>query len=133
MANNRHTATFLLLLVLAAIITLQILAMVRSDRLSKRLNKIVDIWTDAVTAGRQTSGPGRTTVGEDPGELGVGELADFVGSGLTQGEVVGQSDERLEVCDGLFCLVQSFVGKSAVEVRQSQVRIQLQGLVAVGN
>ncbi len=70
MANNRPTATFLLLLVLVAIITLQILAMVRSDRLSKRLNKIVDIWTDAVTAGRQTSGPDRTTVGEYPGDEG---------------------------------------------------------------
>jgi len=70
MANNRSTATFILLLVLAAIITLQILAMVRSDRLSKRLNKIVDIWTDAVTAGRQTSGPDRTTIGEYPGDEG---------------------------------------------------------------
>lgn len=70
MANERRTATFILLLVLAAIITLQILAMVRSDRLSKRLNKIVDIWADAVPASPQTSGIGRTTVGEYPGDEG---------------------------------------------------------------
>ena len=70
MANNRHTATFLLLLVLAAIVTLQIMAMVRSDRLSKRINKIVDTWTDAVTGAGQTNVAGHTTASEYPGDEG---------------------------------------------------------------
>jgi len=70
MANNRRTATFLLLLVLAAIITLQIMAMVRSGRLSKRINKIVDTWTDSVTGVGQTSVAGHTTAGEYPGDEG---------------------------------------------------------------
>jgi len=70
MANERRTATFILLLVLAAIITLQIMSMVRSDRLYKRLNKIVDIWADAVPPSPQTSNIGRTTVGEYPGDQG---------------------------------------------------------------
>ncbi|MHC5061880.1 MAG: peptide-binding protein [Planctomycetota bacterium] len=66
MANNRRAATFLLLLVLAIIISLQIMAMVRSNRLSKRINEVVDAWADV----GQISVVSDTTANEYPGDEG---------------------------------------------------------------
>jgi peptide/nickel transport system substrate-binding protein len=70
MINERRIATSLIFIVLGVIIALQLLSMVRSERLYKRLNKTVDTWTDTVTGVGQNRVAGHTTAGEYPGDEG---------------------------------------------------------------
>ncbi len=76
MNNRRGVFTFFLFLLLAVMVVLQFLSMIQADRLYKRLNQVVDRWSDAGFRTTKTASNGAPTktvsVGQDeyPGDEG---------------------------------------------------------------